>query len=72
MIQIEGLNSEQRMMADIFWSMQTQDEITAFINTLDDAQKHAAWIVLEMILAATFDQVEDINLAQDTLGRFML
>lgn len=72
MIEIEGLNLEQRCIADMIWNMETQEDVYEFINSLEGNQQRDAVTVLKMIMWATLDQVMETDLALEELERFML
>jgi hypothetical protein len=72
MIEIEGLSARQRAFCDVLWNMETQDEVDRFINCLPPQQRAECQTVLQLIVAATFDQVMDTDLAAAELNRFML
>lgn len=61
MIQIEGLNKKQRMFADIIWSLDTQDQVQAFIRSLPKADRDQAQVVCEMMILAFFDEVDTVD-----------
>lgn len=72
MIEIDGLNLEQRCIADMIWNMDTQEDVYEFINSLEGNQQRDAVTVLKMIMWATLDQVMETDLAMEELERFML
>lgn len=61
MIQIEGLNKKQKMFADIIWSLDTQDQVQAFIKSLPDKDRKQAQVVCEMMILAFFDEVDTVD-----------
>jgi len=61
MIQIEGLNKKQRMLADIIWSLDTQDQVKAFIATLPAKDRLQAQLVTQMMILAFIDEVNSIE-----------
>ena len=61
MIQIEGLNKKQRMFADIIWSLDTQDQVKAFIVSLPEKDRKQAQTVCELMILAFIDEVETIE-----------
>lgn len=54
---IEGLNKNQRIIADLLWSCDTDDERSAVINKLPNHQVTDAKIVMDMILADCIDTI---------------
>jgi len=61
MIQIEGLNKKQRMLADIIWSLDTQDQVKAFIASLPAKDRLQAQLVTQMMILAFIDEVNSIE-----------
>lgn len=70
-MQIEGLTTEQVELLDKMWSIDTHAELSAWFNTLNEAKRQEAMVLLELIeLAAIDDQVdEDQDL---TIAKLML
>lgn len=60
-IKIEGLNAKQRMLADIMWQMNTEEEVKAFIRSLPEADRKQAKTVCEMMILALFDDVNHVD-----------
>lgn len=52
-------NPAQVKIADLLWTAQTQDEVNAILRVFG----HDAAVVYNMMLAATFDEVEDTSQA---------
>ena len=69
-IQIEGLSLQQRLFADILWKCQGRDQVEAFIRGLPQTFQGEARVVLDMMVAAVFDDITDTDLAQDLLDKF--
>ncbi len=61
MIQIEGLSKKQRMFADIIWSLDTQDQVQAFIRSLPERDRKQAQVVCEMMILAFIDEVNTVE-----------
>ena len=72
MIQIEGLNKRQRAIADIMWMMNSKAECQRFIASLEPATRRDAETVVEMMILAVCDEVEDVALAQHYLKPYGL
>ena len=60
-ITIEGLNRHQRVLADILWTMNGRDQVERFINSLHGQNRRDAEIVLELMIAAVYDDVVEIQ-----------
>ena len=72
MIQIQGLNKRQRAIADIMWMMNSRAECQRFIASLEPAGRRDAETVVEMMILAVCDEVEDVALAQQILKPYGL
>lgn len=71
-IQIDGLNTNQRVLANIMWSMDSKEQVTAFIRSLRGQQQQDAQTVLEMMLLAIWDECEDTQEARMVIDQFRL
>ena len=71
-IQIEGLNKKQRLLADLIWSMDSKEQVVAFIRTLPPKDRRDAQTITEMMILAFLDEVESIDEAQSILKEFTL
>ena len=58
---VQGFSPLQRDLADRIWSMDTQDQVQQFINTLPRSLKREAWVVMNMIIWSELDQVQDVD-----------
>ena len=67
-ITIEGLSYRQRAFADIMWKCQSREQVLGFIRSLPAEFRNEARTVLEMLLAATFDELTDTTEATDLLN----
>ena len=65
---IEFKTKEQRQIADLLWACQSQAEVNVVLRAFG----LQAYIVKEMILAAVYDDVTDVALAQQALKPYML
>jgi hypothetical protein len=72
MIQIEGLTPRQHKIADMLWMMNSKEECHRFIASLEPATRRDAEIVVEMMILAVCDEVEDVALAQHYLKPYRL
>ncbi len=61
MITIEGLSKKQRLFADIMWSMDGTEQVTAFIRALPEADRKQAQVVCELMVLACFDEIETVE-----------
>lgn len=69
MITIQGLSAVQRDIADRLWQLDTREDIESYIATLPRSLKREAWVVMNMIIWAELDDIEDITDATQDLIR---
>ena len=60
-ITIEGLTKQQRQIADLLWSCDTQEAVHQLIQSLPPEYKQDAVAIHQLMIAAVFDQYEDIT-----------
>lgn len=58
---------EQRMIADLLWACRTREEVAVVVKVFGDE----AMLVRDLMIAATFDDVEDTRLAERVLVDIM-
>ena len=56
-------NATQHKIADLLWVAQSQQEVNVILKVCG----HDAYVVYNMMIAATFDQVEETHLAERVL-----
>lgn len=61
MITIEGLSNKQRLLADIIWSLDTQEQVRSFIATLPARDRREAQLVTQLMILAFIDEVDSID-----------
>lgn len=71
-VQIEGLNRKQRLLADLIWSFDSKEQVTAFIRTLPPRDRRDAQTITEMMILAFLDEVESTDEAQSILKEYTL
>jgi hypothetical protein len=71
-IHIEGLTERQRKIADVLWMMNGKDAVLGFIKSLEADTRKDALVVLNMMVAAVMDEIEDTELAKIELDKFRL
>lgn len=64
-MEIKFANENQVKIADLLWEAETKAEVDKIISVFG----HDAIVVYTMIVAATFDQVNDVDIAKDFLDR---
>jgi hypothetical protein len=60
-ITLEGLTEQQRQIADMIWSCESQQDVEGLIRNLPEAYKRDAKTVHELMIAAVMDQFEAIT-----------
>jgi len=61
MITIEGLTQRQKAIAEVLWMINGRDQVESFLKSLEKATRRDAEIVIEMMIAATLDEVDTID-----------
>jgi hypothetical protein len=73
MIQLENLTPEQVEMLDIMWSLETYEDYTQYLESLDAADRRMAESLAQMVVLAEMDNlIGDCNEAKDLLKNFAL
>ena len=60
-IQIQGLTTRQRAIADVLWMMNGKDAVLSFINSLESDTQKDAQVVLNMMVAAVMDEINEVD-----------
>jgi len=60
-VQIEGLNSRQRAIADVLWMMQDRSQVEAFIRALHPSMRKEAETVVELMMWAIWDDIDTVE-----------
>jgi hypothetical protein len=68
MIEIDGLNARQAMIADMLWEAPTMKDVAAIVQAIGPD----AAVVRDMLVAATYDEFAETDLAEDILRKFRL
>jgi hypothetical protein len=68
---IDGLSKRQRVLADVMWGLNTTDDVMKFIASLPMDQQQEARTVMSLMVWAMLDTVEDTNLAQEVLQKYI-
>ena len=71
MISIENLTPLQHEILEKIWSMDTQEEVVAWFDTLPRNLKHTAHAMLMMVVIEMIDQepCEDLSMAQAVIDQ---
>lgn len=67
MIEIEGLNKKQRLLADIIWALDSQDQVETFIASLPEQDRKDAQTVTQMMILAFIDECDSVAEAQQVI-----
>ena len=67
MIEIEGLSKKQRMLADIIWALDSQQQVQTFIASLPQKERREAQTVTELMILAFLDECEGVAEAQQVI-----
>ena len=67
-MEIQFKTTEQKRIADLLWSCQSQAEVNVVLRIYG----LQAYVVKEMMIAATYDDIEDVALAQQVLKPYRL
>lgn len=68
---VEGFTGRQRILADLMWAMDSEAQVQQFISTLPKNVARDARVVQEMICLAAFDQINDIDQAQQLIQQIV-
>ncbi len=60
-IVIQGLSKKQRLFADIMWSLDSTEQVTAFIRSLPVKDRQQAQVVCELMILACIDEVDSVE-----------
>lgn len=55
-MELHGLNARQRKLADMIWSIQTQEELDAWFSTLPPRDQKTGITLLKLMLYEQIDQ----------------
>lgn len=67
---IIGLSPLQQDLADKIWALDSQEALTEFVSCLPRSLRREVQVVMELMVLAAFDQVQDTDLAEQTLAQF--
>jgi hypothetical protein len=72
MITLTGLSKKQHALCDIMWAIGTHDGVENFIGTLPDADQIECRSLIELMIMAFADEVEDTTEAKELLAQFRI
>lgn len=64
-MEIKFANENQVKIADLLWEAESLEEVNKIIKVFG----HDAVVVFQMITSATFDEVDDVDVAKNVLDR---
>jgi len=73
---IPGLSPSDRALCDKIWSMEDQDQVVAWFNTLSEGRRRRAHVMLQLITLALIDdwvdeyEPDDLEEARELLEKF--
>jgi hypothetical protein len=72
MITIENLTKKQQAICDILWTLDSKDQVIAFIASLPKADKADAVGLYHLMIIESLDQnmdIEDLSLAKQVIDK---
>lgn len=71
MITLHGLSDKQRIFADVLWGLNGEEEVDHFLKVLPPEDRREAQVVIDMMLAALFDEceIEDFSETQELISK---
>lgn len=72
MITLVGLSKKQEALCDIMWAIGTRDGVENFIGTLPPVDQRECRTLIELMIMAFADEVEDTTEAKSVLKQFTL
>ena len=72
MITLTGLSKKQHALCDIMWAIGTHDGVENFICTLPAADQIECRTLIELMIMAFADEVDDTAQAKELLAQFRI
>ena len=72
MIEIQGLNSKQMVLADIMWAISDREGVESFIATLPRADARTCRVLIEMMQLAFLDEISNTQDADRVIDKFRI
>lgn len=60
-IQLQGLTPQQYQLAELLWNCESQQQVDLLKRSLPDSHKRDAETIHQLMIAAVFDDYEDIT-----------
>lgn len=72
MIEIQGLTPKQVALCDIMWTISSKQGVESFIGTLPKKDAQDARTLIQLMMLAFIDEVEDTQEARKVIQQFRL
>lgn len=69
-IELHGLTSKQKALADIMWAIDSKEGVESFIATLPKADQRDCHTLIELMQLAFADEITDVTEARELLAQF--
>ena len=69
-IELHGLTSKQKALADIMWAIYIKQALDIFIATLPKADQRDCHTLIELMQLAFADEITDVTEARELLAQF--
>lgn len=69
-IELHGLTSKQKALADIMWAIDSKEGVESFISTLPKADQLICRSLIELMVLSFLDEVQDTTEAKELLAQF--
>lgn len=67
MITLEGLTAQQVQICNLIWNCDSMDDVDRLVRNMPPAFRRDAETVKELMIAASLDSVNDVEIAQKVL-----
>ena len=67
MITLEGLTKQQVQICNLIWNCDSMDDVDRLVRNMPPAFRRDAETVKELMIAASLDSVNDVEIAQKVL-----
>ena len=67
MITLEGLTKQQVQICNLIWNCDSMDDVDRLVRNMPPAFRRDAETVKELMIAASLDRVNDVEIAQKVL-----
>jgi hypothetical protein len=60
-LELHGLSTQQKLLCDLLWSCETMEDVNSLIANLPQGAKQDARLVFELLVAAEYDTVDEVE-----------